>query len=276
MEEELKENYKEISLEEAKKIMVEMLKEVDKICKKNNINYWLQSGTLLGAIRHGGFIPWDDDIDLGMMRDDFERFKKICLKDLDNKYYLEINEVKNLLEGMPMKMRYKNSIYIEKWDKENDEKKGIFIDIFPFDKFSKNKMKRKIELFPKYLYQLKTMRIWSYNNSLKNIIKFLAILLMKLFPSQIIKKLNVFFYKKSLKKNENESVIGYGYGLTWRRVFNYNDIFPLKIKKFETDNFFVPNNYHKVLSEIYGNYLELPPINKRKTHAAKIFKKEGQ
>ena len=72
----------EASLKEAQELMTTILKDIDSICRKNNINYWIESGTLLGAVRHKGFIPWDDDIDIGMLREDYNKFLEIANKDL--------------------------------------------------------------------------------------------------------------------------------------------------------------------------------------------------
>ena len=140
-------------------IMLKILKEVDKICENNQISYWLCSGTLLGAVRHKGFIPWDDDIDIGMRRDDFERFKEIVKKEMRKDIYVDNYEMEEMLEHMPLKLRYIYSRYIEKWDNGNIENDGIYIDIFPFDKFSKNKTRRFFEIINKILYEIKTSRI---------------------------------------------------------------------------------------------------------------------
>ena len=86
---ELVENYRKATLDEAKEIMLDILKEIDRICLKHNLRYWLSGGTLLGAIRHNGFIPWDDDIDIDMLREDFEKFKKIAKTELREEFYLD-------------------------------------------------------------------------------------------------------------------------------------------------------------------------------------------
>ena len=261
-------NYRKATLDEAREIMLDILKEIDRICLKYNLKYWLSGGTLLGAIRHNGFIPWDDDIDIDMLREDFEKFKKIAKIELREEFYLDSHELEEMIEYMPLKIRHKNSIYIEKWDNDKNETKGIFVDIFPYDKFSKNKIIQKKEMFPKYLYELKTMRMWSNNRSLKNRLKSLVIKFLKILPKNYIINLNKKYFQNSLLKKD--FVIGYGYGLTWRKTFEIEDIFPLKRKMFEKNQFFIPNNYKKYLKTFYGDYMKIPDEDKRLTHALEI------
>ena len=93
-------------MREEQQIMLSILKEFDRICRKNNLSYWLCSGTLLGAVRHKGFIPWDDDIDVSMERKDFEIFKKIALKDLRKDMLLDSHSLDEMIKYMPLKIRY--------------------------------------------------------------------------------------------------------------------------------------------------------------------------
>ena len=124
--------------------MLIILNEVDRICRLNKINYWLDAGTLLGAKRHGGFIPWDDDIDICMLRDDYNKFITACDKQLNNEifflqpaypdeHYVDFNT--------PCKIRMNKTEIIKKNEikyKYYNEKShhGLFLDIFPYDKYS--------------------------------------------------------------------------------------------------------------------------------------------
>ena len=122
-------------------IELEILKEFDKICKDNHLRYILVGGTLIGAIRHNGFIPWDDDIDISMPRKDYNKFIKIQKKQLNHqKYYFQCMETENEF-GLPFgKIRRKGSIYSETTCPLDEKKQGIWIDIFPIDKIDNNKI----------------------------------------------------------------------------------------------------------------------------------------
>ena len=120
---------------------LDLLIEFDRICKKYSIRYFLVGGTLLGAIRHKGFIPWDDDIDVGIMREDYELFLKVCPKELHKDYQLCNWDNDNF--PLPFsKLRIKGTQLIEESSMDTDINKGIYIDVFVFDKVSNSKFKR--------------------------------------------------------------------------------------------------------------------------------------
>ena len=112
---------------------LDIAKEIKRVCEKNDIKYWLESGTLLGAVRHKGFIPWDDDLDIAMRRDDYERFKKIAPRDLSSEYFFQSWETDENF-GLPFaKVRKRKTIYKEIKAKNSKANNGIFVDIFPYD-----------------------------------------------------------------------------------------------------------------------------------------------
>ena len=112
---------------------LDILEVVDGICKKYGIEYWLDGGTLLGAVRHKGFIPWDDDIDIAMTLDGLHQFCKVAPAELPQHLFLQTPETDPKLKEPIVKIRDLNSLYIESSDTFNvDYEKGIFIDIFPF------------------------------------------------------------------------------------------------------------------------------------------------
>ena len=124
--------FKQRNLRRAQLKQLSILEEIDRICRKHDINYWLDGGSLLGAVRHGGFIPWDDDIDIAMTLDDSRRFAAIAPKELRSGLVLQTPETEHTREPI-MKVRDLNSFYVEGTeDFSLDYSKGLFVDIFPF------------------------------------------------------------------------------------------------------------------------------------------------
>ena len=124
--------------------MLEMIKYIDKLCKKNDIEYYIIYGSALGAIRHKGFIPWDDDFDIGMTYENYLKFIDVCKEQLNTKKYFLQN-----LDSEPnyylsfMKLRDITTTLIEEGNKDRDITYGVYVDIFPFVGIPKNKLKRK-------------------------------------------------------------------------------------------------------------------------------------
>lgn len=115
--------------------------ELKRICEAHNIKYFMIAGTLLGAVRHKGFIPWDDDMDFGMMREDFEKFLAVAEADLDSdKIYLQSERNTEYYAFNYAKLRLKNTSVIEEYSSAVDIDKGIYIDIFPMDAVADNKL----------------------------------------------------------------------------------------------------------------------------------------
>ena len=119
--------------------MLEMLKYIDGVCKKHNISYWLSSGTLLGAVRHGGFIPWDDDLDIEMLRKDYLKLIKVLGREIDSKYALQTHKT-DIHYLYPFgKLRVLHSGIKETHDADIFYKyKGVYVDLFPLEPLSEN------------------------------------------------------------------------------------------------------------------------------------------
>ena len=129
-------NEENATVASAQKIMLEILQEVHKICVANDITYWIEAGTLLGAKRHKGFIPWDDDIDIAMPRKDYNKFLKIAQEKLPQDMFLQNKETEPDYYLPFSKIRKNNTLLIETGETgEENYHHGIFIDIFPFDNY---------------------------------------------------------------------------------------------------------------------------------------------
>lgn len=242
--------------------LLEILKDVDCVCRRNNIKYFLDSGTLLGAIRHKGFIPWDDDVDIAMVRDDFDKFIEVVVNELGEKYHIDFP----VTDRKWIKIRDKNSFMKRK----DGSVEGIFFDIFPFDYYSENKIKKGlIETAAKVKKRDKS--------SISRIIN----VPQRAF-TKTLRKVNEDLYNKYLnflvyKTTKKSSVIGYSKDMRlWQNYLNVKDVFPLIEIEFEGYLFYAPNNYHVLLKNLYGeNYMELPKVEDRITHGVEFLKYKG-
>lgn len=217
--------------------MLEILKSVDSICQKHNIQYWLSSGTLLGAVRHGGFIPWDDDLDIEMMKKDYDKLIPILKKELPPQFILQDTNTEDLYPYLFVKVRDKNSIIKEDniWKFKNN---GVFIDIFPLENSFDILFKLSAYIYAPSFYLKFNNKIYSlYRNLLSKFI-------YPLF--RFISKLN------------RSKTIHHTYGMRFYKKRYKNEIFPLKKIKFEDSFFFCPSNTDAYLKHLFGNYMNIP------------------
>lgn len=258
----------EKTLKKLRDVELEILDEIDRVCKKNNINFFLTGGTLLGAIRHKGFIPWDDDLDIGMMRDDFIKFINIVNKDLDNKYFFDyyITDKKYYLPFA--KVRKNNTTFGEEALKESNNHKGIFVDIFIYD-YTDNNFKRSF-------LKATIIQILSDTVLIKNRIinssscrhKILS-LAFTIFSTHFILKFIDFFSRRlNGKKTNFDYVVCFNSLINIKKdYFKLDDFFPLKKVIFENKEYNGLNNNDKFLITQYGNYMELPKEEDRVNHS---------
>ena len=255
----------------------EILDEIARVCDKNGLRYLLIGGTLLGAIRHNGFIPWDDDLDISMPREDYEKFLRIAPKELGDRFLLEDISTNDEYCYMFSKVKLKNTIMREKTMSESyDGGQGIWVDIFPLDytnhfKDSFIKLKWRRIVFLKRICMRKSKRTKRVER--KRIDNFLFLYKHRSVKS-IMKKLN-----KIVESENNKNCmyyINYGsqYGVL-RQTHLIDEILPLSKVKFEGKEYFAPRNCDYVLTNIYGpNYMQLPPKEKRITHGPEYIKFE--
>ena len=268
----------ELTIEECKGIQLQIVQYIDSICKENGITYSLGFGTLIGAIRHKGFIPWDDDIDLIMPRKDFDRFKRYIETHPSQDYHkLDYeNSFFNIIKICDSHTRIseKRSIRIPDY--------GVWVDIFPFDELQPPDSKESIKDKRKYRFirKLSVTRALNFEhaNTLSGLKKysFMAVrLLLQLFPYTFFaKELN-----KMAQKNNGKNT---GYIGCYTKYTKPNrpkdeidaDCFSEFIDvEFENLELKAIKNYDKFLKTIYGDYMQLPPESKRVGHEYRAFRR---
>lgn len=255
---------KKIDNNELRSIQIEILDVVADFCDENEINYWIDGGTLLGAIRHKGYIPWDDDIDIGMLRADYNRFVKLF--NLENtRYHLECIE-NNKYYHLPFgKVVDTNTILYE--PDENGFKFSINVDIFVYDNAPNDDIKVKymycIRDFLRANYYLQTANKSIRGSLIKSVLAHMISKLYRLVPS------NYFLTKmiENSKRYEDKNVERVGNFVGWSKIMCSKSVFDSFIDvEFEGKKYKAPVGYDEWLRSFYGDYMQLPPEEKRVTH----------
>ena len=253
-------NYNNTQIRPAQQKLLCILQTIDKICRQHNIPYWLDGGTLLGAVRHKGFIPWDDDVDIAMTQADMERFIQVAPSLLPAQYELQTLHNGRRKAKCPVKVRDRNSILLEPNSAlETDKACGVFVDIFPFIPYP-TVSRRFAKITTKNIQRIySTMRkyhSYSLRNTLEPIWKAVKWLLASTAwgIARLMKRKGVF--------------MGYTLNINWFGIMHLqSNIYPLKTIDFEGCSFYSPANPEAYLTEIYGNYMEIPPKEKQRNHS---------
>lgn len=245
-----------------------ILLEFKRICEKHNLRYFLIGGTLLGAVRHKGFIPWDDDIDVGMPREDYEIFKVIAKEELGEEYFFQTYETDSGYANLFGKIRLNGTEYLEKANQHCLKHKGIWIDVMPLDKVPESKIFQNGMVFLhtllQYLILLKYDYVIDWPVSIPKKLCFIILKIVSLItPKKYLLHLRERVCDYS-NKSESKSMLG---NSDVRKNMPIT-IFEKTTKlDFEGAMFSVPGDYTSYLHILYGNYMDLPPKEERVPHS---------
>lgn len=248
---------------------LEILKEFIRICKKLKITYYLDSGTLLGCIRHEGFIPWDDDIDVSMPRKDFDIFIKKAPNMLQKKFFIQTNKSDKEYTMAFAKLRNSETTFIESTTKHRNINHGIYMDIFPLDNYDTHKkIRNNFDKFMFRIYDIYINKYYDLNCTFSKKYKIIEKIINFIYRN---KDLSYIVNKKekisTRLKNKNTDFYHCYYYFTTKNIIYNKEIFGNGIiKKFEGIDVNVPQKYDEYLKLMYGDYMKLPPKEKRVAH----------
>lgn len=238
-------------------VVLEILKVFDWICNKHKIPYFLYYGTLLGAIRHDGFIPWDDDLDVAVMRKDYKRLMKILPEELPEHIVLQSNDTDRNYFYFFAKLRDKRSFVDEgNYDRVFKER-GIFIDIFPIDR-----TRRWLHMLSEPLHGHCFKILRTGKNDKASMRKVRAITWFNRHVS--------FPVLRFVARMTGGKIIMCDYGIPLSAEQELNDLFPTTTHLFEGSLFSVPADSHIVLQHLYGDYMQLPDLEHLTPHVQKL------
>lgn len=273
--------YKEYDPEVLKKLQraeIQMLKDFDALCEKYGIQYFVCGGTALGGVRHQGFIPWDDDIDLGMTREHYDHFLDVAEKEYDGKYKLLNPEINSDFPAMITKWYRTGTIFVNEEAVNLGLRTGIAVDIFCFDNvpddmaglrwqaarawtWGKLLILRKVENPNLYVSGWKAQITLTISKLVSRSMKFLRI-----SPELLYRKANQ--AAQEYKETDTKRVAYLFDPTPFTSVVNKKNIYPVEKRKFEDIELYFPCHVEKYLERRYGkNYMELPPEDQRHNHA---------
>ena len=266
--------YTQEELNKIQAVELAVLKEFIRVCELLKVEYFVDGGTAIGAVRHGGFIPWDDDVDLAMPRSDYQKFCKEANIYLSKDFYLQTPYNDKNCPYYYSKLRVNGTEFIEYCNRKVNMHQGIYIDIYPFDEVPDDE-KDNIRQFKKmqFLTRLFTLHQSpdissepvSFSDRIKSAIRHILHWVTKCIPYSLLS--NQIERTMTKYNGTNQSAIACVYSP--KRNWDYipkDKIYPLKDLKFEDISVKIVNDYDYYLRNLYGDYMEFPPENERFGH----------
>lgn len=273
--------YEPKMLKKLQRVEFEILQDVAHVCEENGIDYFILYGTLIGALRHKGFIPWDDDIDIGMFREDYERLVSVFDKNLSDKYILMTPFRDKHYCSSIAKIEKKGTIFISEVSASMKCEQGIFIDIFIFDKVSGDeklfrKQNSKTRFYAKMLFLTGSGKpeidITGFLGAFAKVVCRIAHGILRLIPNMNQFLFRKFEYYSKLSNHEDTDIYTtYQDTDAALNVVNRNMVFPTRKVDFENGVVNIPKESHRILTMRYGDYMKLPDEKDRVNHAAELI-----
>ena len=242
------------------KAELEILVEIDRICRINHINYFLDSGTALGAIRHKGFIPWDDDIDIGMLRKDYKRFIEVAKEQLGDEFFLQTIDTDPFYNKLHAKVRKNNTLFMEDINYNRKMNHGIFIDIFPFD----NVPNFMGNLYIKINQFFQKLASYVFAEGYEKISNYKVLMAKFVFGKNIQKRFDILC--ELFNKYDTKYVTSFSYINREQLLYEKKWFDKTEEVDFGGKSFFIMKGWDGYLKKMYGKYMELPPEDERYTH----------
>lgn len=245
--------------------------EVDRICRKNDITYSLTGGSMLGAVRHKGFIPWDDDMDIAMLRPEYERFLAVCKSDLRDDFEIQTIETDPEYFYGYGKILLKGTSLVQQGHERTKCKKAIFVDIFPLDTVPANPALRKKQGAKNYvlnkLLERKAGCSLHQGQSIGKRAAYCALeIVSRMVPFEFMRK-RLIENMTSCKDSDSLYVCNFGGYYGYEKETTLKKYFEqIEYTAFEDRQYPVSRFYDEYLTSIYGDYMKLPPVEKRRAH----------
>ena len=260
--------YQEVTdIREIQQMELGIMEYIHEVCQKIGVKYFLAYGSLIGAVRHKGFIPWDDDMDICMLREDYEKLQDYLIANPDERY--EVMSYKNNLNYVyPFMKVQDNHTYLLEEDVRIDSNMGIYVDIFPVDGYEddsvfKDKMTRLIKKRQLSCYTFKG--ITNTKSLLNSLIRYISVIIFYFTnTNKYIRGIDELAKSRKVDDYELVDYLIYKdmYKPVWKREWLKQTITGV----FEGKEFMIPKNYHEILTSDYGDYTQLPPVELRFSH----------
>lgn len=280
--------YDDAVLEKLHRVQLEILSDFIGVCQKYNLTYFVVYGTAIGAVRHSGFIPWDDDIDVGMLREDYNKFFEVFQDELGEKYNLLTPEIDGRYACTVTHIQRKGTKFVSEASQDLKCEQCIFMDIFPFDYVAADqkaavKQGRKANILGKLLFlsgsAYPVIPFGGFKGEIAALgCKFIHFLLklIRITPQKLYKRFVEVSTAYNNSDDRSEYVTSFEYAGCLKDRIKKNGLFPMKEVQFENLRVNIPANNHEFLSKVYRDYMQIPPENERVNHMPLIIQFEGE